>query len=164
MSKDAAAVAVRVAAAYRRVQETGMRDVPICNPALDVAAVGFRRREGAWIGVLVTPWSMNLLRLPVHSEAGARRTAATTRTLRLPSGEYEFLACYNADIGHHETCSLFSPVLQFADQAAAVATANAVLALVLDERMAGLAGAQTTAPRPVTRRALLRAILGVSPA
>ena len=51
-------------AAYRRVAETDMVGVPICNPALAVEAVGFRAFGPGWLGAVVTPWFLNALLVP----------------------------------------------------------------------------------------------------
>lgn len=49
---------------FNGVLETRMRGVPVINPALSVQAVGFNPFNGDWLGVLITPWFMNLLLLP----------------------------------------------------------------------------------------------------
>ena len=49
---------------YRQVWETSMHDMPFVNPALSVAAIGFRRHLGDWVGAVVTPWFLNLFILP----------------------------------------------------------------------------------------------------
>ena len=54
--------------AFRQVAETRMQGVPLLNAALQVQAVGFAPladEPGVALGVLVTPWFMNLLRLPL---------------------------------------------------------------------------------------------------
>ena len=160
---DAANVATRVTAAYRRIRDTGMRDIPILNPALDVTTAGFRRWKGTWIGVLVTPWSMNVLRIPLVTGLQAHRATGTASTVNLPAGALEFLACEEPGIGYYEACSLFSPVLQFSEQAAAVATAEAALGMLFDERVARigpeLPDRVVDPPPGISRRALLRGIL-----
>ena len=41
---------------YQRVWGTSMHDMPFVNPAPPVAAIGFRRHEGDWVGAVLTPW------------------------------------------------------------------------------------------------------------
>ena len=48
---------------FSRIQAERMADVPLLNPALTVETVGFRLWQDSWLGVLITPWSMNLLAL-----------------------------------------------------------------------------------------------------
>lgn len=109
---------------FREVEVTRMGDVPILNPALQVEAVGFQPIDAGWLGVLVSPWFMNLVWLRSVEEGVA---APDSLVLELPSGEYEFFPNHAPDVGTFYTCSLFSPVLQFEDQATAVLTAQHVM-------------------------------------
>ncbi|MCU7925204.1 MAG: [NiFe]-hydrogenase assembly chaperone HybE [Candidatus Thiodiazotropha sp. (ex Dulcina madagascariensis)] len=52
---------------------------------------------------------------------------------QLPAGPYEFILGEEAGIGRYQMCSLFSPVFEFADQATAVATAEAVMHALMSE-------------------------------
>ncbi len=113
---------------FREVEMTRMRDVPILNPALQVEAVGFQPIHAGCLGVLITPWFMNLVWLP-SVERGA--DMPDSPLLTLPSGEYECQPNYAPTVGAFYTCSLFSPVLQFESQAAAVLTAREVMKLML---------------------------------
>ena len=58
----------RIEAAFRAILETRMRGLPVLNPAVEVEAVGFRAWEGHWLGMLVTPWFINLMLLPLEPE------------------------------------------------------------------------------------------------
>lgn len=111
----------QLVAAYREAA-TRMRTLPVYNPQLTVEAVGFRPWEGGQVGVLVTPWSMVLVHLPV---AGTNLTQGSKRTLVFPSGRYEFTAGIVDGIGVHEMCSLFSPMAEFPDLPVARMTAQA---------------------------------------
>ena len=51
-------------AAYRAVQATRMAGLPFLNDRLDVEAVGFAAWKGHWLGVMLTPWFMNLVIAP----------------------------------------------------------------------------------------------------
>jgi len=50
-----------------------------------------------------------------------------------PAGRFEFIQGHGGDIGAYRSCSLFSPMFEFADQEAAEATAREILALVTEE-------------------------------
>lgn len=132
MQADARIAALE--AHFRAVEVTRMQDVPILNPALQVEAVGFQPIEEGWLGILVSPWFMNLVWLRSVEKGAA---APDSLVLELPSGEYGFFPNHAPDVGEFHTCSLFSPVLQFEDQAAAVLTAQHVLLSLMDERMQG---------------------------
>jgi len=60
----AALLAGRLEAAFREIHVGKMRGIPLLNEALGVRAVGFRAYDGHLLGVLVTPWFMNLILAP----------------------------------------------------------------------------------------------------
>ena len=84
-------------AVFRRIATTRMRGVPVLNPALSVQAIGFgpdplRTAPDAaptMLGVLVTPWFMNLLRLPLQPVDG--RDAAALQATRIKAALLEDL-------------------------------------------------------------------------
>ena len=115
--------------AFAHIATTRMRDVPVQNMALRVQAVGFApQTDDTLLGVLLTPWFMNLVRLPLGE---ATLLAVGEKAKRQVGTEhFEFIGAHEAGLGAFEACSLFSPMFEFADQAAAVATASEVLALL----------------------------------
>ncbi|MDZ7753772.1 MAG: [NiFe]-hydrogenase assembly chaperone HybE [Gammaproteobacteria bacterium] len=171
MSRDSSMAAVYLAAgleaAFRRIQRERMAGQPFINPGLTVEAVGFRPWDRSCLRVLVTPWSMNLMLLPVEGEQWADRRPGEQGLVRFPSGTHEFILGEEAGIGRYRMCSLFSPVLEFPHQAVAVATARAALEQLLAppaESRQGRprpapGGAPRAAPFRVSRREFLRAAL-----
>jgi [NiFe] hydrogenase assembly HybE family chaperone len=151
-------------AIFSRIERERMRDVPILNPSLSVACVGMRAIEGGWLSVLVTPWFINLIALP-RDEAAAEtwsRTAAGTKSLRqFPAGSFEFISASEEGIGPYQMCSLFSPVLEFENQEAALAAAHASLAAIFDASLNRAAAAPAKAaeakepPPKLSRRSLI---------
>jgi [NiFe] hydrogenase assembly HybE family chaperone len=128
--------------AFRRIALTRMADVPLCNPALAVEAVGFRDWQAHRVGVLITPWSINLVALPRHADSRALQPDER-RSWVFPTGDYEFMGGEEPECGPFEFCSLYSPPDEFADQAQARATALAVMQQLF------------AAPPALTRRALI---------
>lgn len=114
-------------AAFRRIQVTRMVDMPLCNPALEVDAVGFREWQGRRVGVLVTPWSIGLVVLPGTAADVLALKADERRAWRFPSGEYEFMGGDEPECGPFHFCSLFSPPAEIADHNEACAIATAVM-------------------------------------
>lgn len=111
-----------------------MSDVPIVNRALAVAVIGTRRWTGHWLAILVTPWCMNIMILPGSLPESAGVPANWPRgnngdILRhgLPCGSFSFILGNEPDLGPFQMCSIFSPMLGFVDQAAAIATAEAAM-------------------------------------
>lgn len=113
-------------ATFADIATTRMRGLPLCNPGLAVEACGFRRDpNGHWSGVMLTPWSINLLCLPGQAEGWPETPAGGTCHWRYPSGDYEFIVAEEASLGSYHLCSLFSPALEFESQDAALMTALA---------------------------------------
>jgi [NiFe] hydrogenase assembly HybE family chaperone len=146
----------RLAAAFRAIHATRMRGLPFVNERLAVEAVGFRRWNGRWLGVLITPWFMNLVLLPDDAPdarwQSLRHGAAAA--YEFPAGVFEFIGGHEAAIGEFQSCSLFSPVFEFADQATARATAEAALAALFDAQNRREPGVD--APATVSKRDFLR--------
>ena len=109
---ERADIADRLVACFEEIRATRMTGVPILNEALSVAAIGGREWNGNWLGVLVTPWFMNLMLLP--QDPGETPDApGTKRCFVFPAGRFEFIAGYEEAIGAYWMCSLFSPVFEF---------------------------------------------------
>lgn len=118
--------------AFESIRATRMAGLPFLNPALRVEAVGFRRWEGRWLGVLITPWFMNLMLLPDAPRAWHHVRYGDALSYILPAGVFEFISAREPLLGDYQSCSLFSPVFEFADQDGARATAVAALAALFD--------------------------------
>ena len=117
--------------AFFRILRERMADVPICNDALSVEAVDFQRWNGHWLGVVVTPWCMSVLLVP--GKAGDWESAGDNqrRFVRFPVGDFALLGSDEEELGEFQSCSLFSPMAQFENQAQAVMTARAALIALL---------------------------------
>lgn len=134
-----------------------MRDLPFLNQALSVEAVGFRPWEGHSLGVLITPWFMSLILLPHDSAAWRSAVVGDAVTYAFPAGEFEFIAAREDGIGEFQSCSLFSPVLEFVDQASARLTAEAALrALFEGGQQAPSARLEAALTAPMSKRDFLR--------
>jgi [NiFe] hydrogenase assembly HybE family chaperone len=135
---------------FNEILDTRMRDLPMVNPVLSVQAVGFNRFNEDWLGVLITPWFMNLLLLPGPDSTWREQQSGTKIEKRFPYGAFEFTLGSEAQLGSYALCSLFSPMFQFENQAAALTAAQAALQGLLAD----------AAPRTVSRRDLLRGAIG----
>jgi [NiFe] hydrogenase assembly HybE family chaperone len=132
MTAEAQNLATRLEAHFQDVYVRAMADVPICNPALAVACVGFREWSGRALGIVVTPWFMNILLLPLEGSRPIDAAPGATQSVAFPCGRIDFLAGDLDGFGRVLMCSLFSPMDEFADQEAALATAQAALEGILD--------------------------------
>ena len=123
---------VTLEALFDEIATTRMQGVPVKNQALKVQAVGFApvpQQPDMLQGVLITPWFMNLVRLPLRNETASDRVLAERQkaTRQFGNTDFEFIGSFEVRIGAFEVCSLYSPMFKFADHAAAMATAQEVL-------------------------------------
>jgi len=146
-----------------------MHGLAFVNPALRVQAVGFEPWEGHWFGVLITPWSINLMLLPHERSAWQPVCPGLKRRFSFPAGDFEFIDALDTVFGEYRMCSLFSPAMEFEDHAAAELVARlarqALFDASLDEAARTPAGESSTdtlaqigeqAARPMSKRDFLR--------
>lgn len=120
-----------VEAAYFRIHQERMLDVPILNLALAVEAIDFQRWQGHWLGVVVTPWCMSLLLVPGSTENWVSTGENKRRFVKFPAGEFAFLGSVEVELGEFQSCSLFSPMGKFSTQSEATLTARASMSALL---------------------------------
>lgn len=156
-SADPPRMARRLCAVVERIRRERMAGLPILHPGLSVAVIGARRWQTDWCGVLITPWCMNLVMVPGPDSDTGRGPVGSKQLCQLPAGDFELIASEEVGIGPFAACSLFSPMQVFADQAAAVATAEAVVRELFQPPAASLsnAGPQPRHSADLSRRALL---------
>jgi [NiFe] hydrogenase assembly HybE family chaperone len=149
--------AARLEAAFRAIAAGRMRGLSFVNPSLAVEAVGFAPWDAHWLGCLVTPWFMNLVLLPREAAAWHSVPAGDKVAYRFPAGVYEFIAGREEAIGEYQVCSLFSPMLEFADHESARLTAQAALGALFDAANDDATHAPPAAPArpPLSKRAFL---------
>ncbi|MGZ8175215.1 MULTISPECIES: [NiFe]-hydrogenase assembly chaperone HybE [Methylobacter] len=135
---------------FNEILDKRMRDLPVVNASLSVQAVGFNRFGEDCLGILITPWFMNLMLLPGPDSHWRTQQPGTKIEKHFPYGAFEFTLGNEPQMGIYALCSLFSPMFQFENQAAALAAAQSALQGLLAE----------AAPRAVSRRDLLRGAIG----
>ena len=153
----------RLETTFGAIRRDRMQDVPILNPALEVEAIGMRAWQGHWLGALVTPWFINLVLLPGQ---GAWRSVADRDSVwhAFPSGKFEFIAGSEPGLGAFHACSLFSPVLEFADHETARETARVALESLFDPPLLGEKPATRSVDGPdMSRRDFLRGATATRP-
>ena len=114
---------------FRQIAGSRMAGVPLLNPRLRVQALGFESDQGVACGILISPWFMNLVRLPLDPSV---EVLAPLQKAERDIGPrcFEFIGAHEPGLGAFESSSLFSPMFEFEDQAAALATAHEVLGLL----------------------------------
>lgn len=157
-SATAEAIGARLQSIYAEIAERSMRDLPIYNPALEVAAIGFREDAGRVVGVLTTPWFMNLVvtRAPEGPDLPFA-PAGSAVGHGFPGGEIECVVGETTGFGRLDSASLFSPMFQFDDPVVVRAAAEAALEAVFQapEDAEPVAPPPPPRERALDRRALL---------
>lgn len=156
-------------AAYLQVQNERMQGLGLLHPALQVQAIGFApapEQSALAEGVLLTPWFMSLVRLPLQAQSPQGRIGRRA-THGFGAEAFEFLGTHLDGVGFHESCALFSPMNGFDTQARALDTAHAVLQQLraaapqaTSTASTAATGAAAATSAPMARRDFFRRPLG----
>jgi [NiFe] hydrogenase assembly HybE family chaperone len=111
---------------YCDILEQRMQGLPFINSQLAVEAIGFREFQDFEIGVLMTPWFMNLILL-TGDDVGAGIEQGRTINVSFPSGDIEFTAAQDEELGLYFSAVLFSSVVDIPDQITARDLATEVM-------------------------------------
>lgn len=140
-----------------REAEPRMRDLPFYNERLSTEAVGFRDWEGHRLGILITPWFINLILLPGEEDDWSGVDQGDQSDWHLPAETIRFTANRSDDeeTGEGEVflaAPVFTNVIGVPDHEAATNIAEQVL-----ESLLAKPGSEKAAPgHAVSRRDLLR--------
>lgn len=140
---------------FGRIHHQRMAGLPIVNGRLQVKTLPFRRYNGEWTGILITPWCMNLLVLPETSSAWPDAAAGDKISRSYPYGEFLFTVARDIDFGYYASCSLYSPMFQFQQQPDAETAAEVALNALFADPAPTPAASHDPAAKPLSRRELL---------
>ncbi|MCG5031418.1 [NiFe]-hydrogenase assembly chaperone HybE [Mesosutterella sp. OilRF-GAM-744-9] len=144
-------------AGFRKIANTRMKGVPICNPKLHVSTLPFRLVNGQWIGGVVTPWSLLVIRACATPASWERIAETKVGSIELPGGDFSFMCVRDLEMGEYQSCSLLSPTWEVGDQETAEAVVRISLETMLtapDRQEADASGQQACgAPRAGSARA-----------
>lgn len=147
-SEQAGDKIARIVEAYKRVDLDRMQDLPFRNDALSVDAVGFRDWGADQLGVIITPWFINLVLVPGEGTDWSQHRHGDKVAYTLPSGVYEFVHGDLEDFGPIQSCSLMSPVTELENHDTARLIAEEVMRLMVIE----------SEPEEITGQPLLSAV------
>lgn len=134
-----------------------MAGLPVFNPALSVSIPAWYRMEnGVEAGLVITPWCINFLWLPVSAEL----PKGATCLLSLPSGDYEGIVAQLDDGTRFGSASLVSDTSALNGQAAATELVREMEKLIF-----AVPSPEALADQPAmpARRQLFRRLLGSQP-
>lgn len=115
---------------FEAISRDRMRGLPIVNPAIRVEAVDFQPWEGREVGVLISPWFINLVLLPGIEEWTADEQGKRI-AIAFPSGACDMTVCHDEVLGVYLSAVLFRSVMDFPSQEIASAVASEALAQIM---------------------------------
>ena len=109
-----------------------MRDLPIYNDKIAIEAIGFSPfGDDALLGVVLTPWFMNMIVLPINPAPMEMAEIGRVVSVELPAGQRSFTIGGDEAIGLYKFLSLQSPVLGFTLPGQARAAAQRMFTLLI---------------------------------
>ncbi len=127
-------VAATIEKTFTRIHLENMQGIPILNPAIEVQAVGFQNYRGRVLGVIITPWLMNVVILPAEDENWNGMELGHKQPHKFPSRTYKFMINHIEGIGSCQTHSLYSPMRDFACHEQALSMAQDFLSTLMIEK------------------------------
>ena len=103
------------------------------NSQLKVQAVDFRHWQWRCLGIMITPWFMNLMLLPNEGDEWQDVPLGTKTLFQFPSGKYEFILAEEEGIGRFQVHPIFQPMTHFDNQESAVQLAQQGLLVMMRE-------------------------------
>jgi len=117
------------------IEKERMQDIPIVNKDLMVQPIGFQYWEDHLIGILITPWFMNLILLPKQDEDWTKMPPGGREEHLFPAKSCTFVINELEDFGYYKSHPLHSPMFKFDKQQDAVDVAESFLKNLLDDNV-----------------------------
>ena len=122
--KDPASIATIVEQTFTRIHLENMQGIPILNSRIQVQSIGFQEYQARIIGIIITPWLMNVILLPNDNEDWSNFTLGHKVSHTFPAKTYRFLVNEIEGIGFCQTHSMYSPMHDFSSHQQAVKVAQ----------------------------------------
>ncbi|MEW7980842.1 MAG: [NiFe]-hydrogenase assembly chaperone HybE [gamma proteobacterium symbiont of Phacoides pectinatus] len=119
---------------FERILREQMQGIPLLNERLRVETLGFQEWRGRVVGIVITPWLMNLVMLPGEGDDWESMELGDKQPQEFPSTTYRFMVNEIDGIGRCQTHSLYSPMHEFLSQEHALAAARGFLDTLMVER------------------------------
>lgn len=98
---------------FCRIHRENMQGIPILNSKIAIQALGFQEFEGRLLGIIITPWLMNVVLLPSIEDDWSDLKLGQKTWQSFPSKKYRFLVNEIDGIGFCQTHSIYSPMNDF---------------------------------------------------
>ncbi|MBS9781269.1 MAG: [NiFe]-hydrogenase assembly chaperone HybE [Gammaproteobacteria bacterium] len=131
-----------------------MADLPLNRDGITVEALHFSRWQEGLLGILVTPWTMNLTYLPTVFQTQTQ-AIGTKQGYQFGDNHLEFITAYDEELGQYQVCSLESPIVSFSTQSEAQLIAKMIIDNLLNPQPAS-ENTTKKSQQIISRRAFLR--------
>jgi len=125
--------ASKLEACFNRIWKDSMEGIQILNNDLVVEAVEFQQWDNRVVGMMVTPWFINLIMLPKEEENWEKEELGAREKFNFPQKECLMTINDTQGFGYCKTFSLYSPVNDFPNPESARIAAAIFLRDLLDE-------------------------------
>ncbi|MCD8339782.1 MAG: [NiFe]-hydrogenase assembly chaperone HybE [Burkholderiales bacterium] len=149
----------RLERGFHQVLEKRMQGLPFVHPKVGIHAVGFQKWKYFWLGIMVTPWAINIILTEGDPTKWKSVPEGKKLHYRFPAGLYDFISVKDDLLGEYKMCSLISPLTEIKDDAMAVEVAQyALQELMKDEQPEEEGTPMVYSPREVNPEAVEAAI------
>ncbi len=132
--QDPQQIAAQLEQTFHKIHLENMLGIPILNPHIQVQALGFQEFEGRVLGIIITPWLMNVVLLPAAGEDWSTMQLGDKRPHKFASRTYKFMLNDIDGIGLCQTHSLYSPMRDFSSHEQALGVAQNFIDNLMVER------------------------------
>ena len=112
---------------FDQIGHERIEGLPIYNSELNVEAIDFQVCPDGLLGVLITPWFINLILIPAEQTRWQAYELGTKHTCDTGNGEQEFVLGEDEGVGWYLFKTVISPTHCLKNQAAAQTTARQAL-------------------------------------
>ncbi len=118
---------------FNHILIENMQGINILNHELEVEAIEFTKWNGRLMGMMVTPWFVNLIMLPNEKDNWHTLELGDKQTYNFPSKDLDMMVNEIEGFGYCRTYSLYSPCKDLPNQESARIAAAMFLRDLLDE-------------------------------
>ncbi len=126
--------AIQLQNIFNQILQDQMQGIPIVNHSLNVQSIGFQEYQNRTLGIVITPWFMNLFLLPGKTDQWSDMESGKKIPQQFPSGTYKFMVNDFDGIGPCLTHSLYSPMQRFSNQQQAIQVANEFMTTLMTKQ------------------------------
>jgi len=121
----------KIETTFNQILQNQMSGLPILNSMIRVESLGFQIYENRMMGIVITPWLMNLVIFPNEDDHWEDMKIGSKHYHEFPSNRHQFMLNEVEGLGLCQTMSLYSPMHDFENQDHAIAAATAFLEILM---------------------------------